>query len=43
LQELLDKEPAHEHREAIEAEIESLRASMYAKKHRWRRFLGLPR
>jgi hypothetical protein len=43
LRELLEKDPEHEDREAILAEIEQLKASVYAPKHRWRRFLGLPR
>jgi hypothetical protein len=43
LQQELDNHPEHEHREAIEAEIEHLRSSSDAPLSGWRRWLGLPR
>jgi hypothetical protein len=43
LQSLLADEPDHEHREAIEAEIEKLGESIYAPKRGWRRLFGFPR
>jgi hypothetical protein len=39
----LEQNPDHEHRAAIEAEIEQLRASSDAPRSGWRRLLGLPR
>jgi hypothetical protein len=43
LQQELENNPDHEHRDAIEAEIEQLRTSADAPRHGWRRWLGLPR
>jgi hypothetical protein len=43
LEQELENKPEHEHRVAIEAEIEQLRSSSDAPRHGWRRWLGLPR
>jgi hypothetical protein len=39
----LEKDPEHEHRAAIETEIEQLRASADSPRRGWLRWLGFPR